>query len=78
MIKKIGLSLGFFLLLSVEGNAFNSIDRFITSHCGDRCNGESDDCIACYNEAVDLFDQNTPTSPEVNWGFDNGKLEVDF
>lgn len=61
-------------------NALDHIDTFVRDHCGGACNGESPDCRDCYNDAVDLFDQTTPVSPEVDFDIDdnNGKLEFEF
>jgi len=80
MLQKNILCAVFLLALGGSANALNSIDTFIRDHCGDVCNGESPDCKTCYNEAVDLYDQKNPVSPEVNWDLQlkNGKLELKF
>jgi hypothetical protein len=71
------------LVLSVLGEnikAADPVDRFITDRCGYECNGESDDCRVCYNEAVDLFEQKDQQSPETSWDIynDHGKLKLVF
>ena len=80
MLKGFILLMLFSLALGGSVNAMNSIDSFIRDRCGSACNGESDDCRNCYNEAVDLFDQYSPTSPEVEWDLhmDQGKLKLTF
>lgn len=81
MFKKYILLMLFSLAFGGSGNTLNSIDKFITSHCGPDCNGEGNlNCRPCYNEAVELFDQRSPVSPEGDFDLNvkGGKLELDF
>ncbi len=80
MLQRFLLLIVVFLTIGTSVKALNNIDNFVRDHCGLACNGESDDCKSCYNEAVDLFDQTIPTSPEVNFDIDDdhGKLEWEF
>ncbi|MBX9620415.1 MAG: hypothetical protein K2X28_00020 [Alphaproteobacteria bacterium] len=68
------------LLTGSAVNSLGDIDNYILNHCGSACNGESPDCRDCYNEAVDLFDQENPDSPEVDFDlhYNNGKLDLTF
>ncbi len=61
-------------------NALNDIDTFVRDHCASACNGEGPECQDCYNEAVDLHDQQNPVSPELNFDIvnNNGKLKLIF
>ena len=69
-----------FLMGSAPSYALDDIDEFILNNCGDACNGESADCRICYNNAVDLYDQQNPDSPEVDFDLDyhEGTLELKF
>lgn len=69
-----------FLFTGTAVNSLGDIDHYILNHCGDECNGESPNCRDCYNTAVDLFDQENPDSPEVDFDlhYDNGKLDLTF
>ncbi|MBS0272163.1 MAG: hypothetical protein JSR85_05900 [Proteobacteria bacterium] len=80
MFKRILALTIFSFVFSGHLNALDHIDTFIRDHCGEACNGESPDCRDCYNEAVDLFDQSNPVSPEINFDVDDnhGKLELEF
>jgi hypothetical protein len=77
MYPRIFLSLTLFLVFTAQANALNPIDTFITNHCENVCNGETNDCTTCYNAGVDLYDQSTPRS---TWELHNnhGKFEFDF
>ncbi len=81
MLKR-NLYLGFCLVIFCGPvNALNDIDHYVMSHCMSACNGESPDCQDCYNEAIDLHDQQNPVSPEYNFDVirnHNGKLELTF
>ncbi len=80
MLQRILILAGVFLTMGSQLHALNSIDTFITNHCGSDCNGDGPNCRTCYNEAVDLYDQSTPDSPEMNFDLDDnhGKLEWEF
>lgn len=80
MLQKSLLLSIFLFTLGSSAKAKDPVDAFIRDHCTHACNGESDECRMCYNEAVDLFDQNAPTSPEINWDlhYDQGKLKLEF
>ena len=78
MVRTFILSTACLISFNTAGHAWGALDSFINTQCSERCNGESDDCIICYNEAVDLYDQADPDSPEVNWGYSGGKFEFYF
>ncbi len=80
MLKRILVLTIFSFSFSGHLTALDHIDTFIRDHCTEACNGESPDCRVCQNEAIDLFDQTTPVSPEVDFDIDynNGKLEFEF
>jgi hypothetical protein len=79
-MKKINLLLVIILLaFGSAAQSMNDIDNFIRDRCGDECNGESDNCRICYNQAVDLFDTRSPSSPEVSFDINSqGHLEFVF
>lgn len=60
LFQKVFLLIIFSLAFAEKGDALSSVDTFIETHCGGVCNGESDECSVCYNQAIDLFQQ--PTS----------------
>ncbi|MDZ4322844.1 MAG: hypothetical protein U1A05_02005 [Alphaproteobacteria bacterium] len=68
------------LFTSSTVNSLGDIDGFILNHCGDDCNGEGPNCRDCYNRAVDLYDQQDPDSPEMDFDlhYDSGKLDLTF
>lgn len=78
MTKRIMLSAAFLIYTPDNLYALNALDQFVMTRCGERCNGESEDCIDCYNQAVDLYDQSIPVSPNVDWGMSDGKFEFEF
>jgi len=55
MFRKTLLLIAIFLVSEENVKALNRIDTFIRDHCVSACNGESDNCRPCYNEAVELF-----------------------
>ena len=68
-----------FLTFGHTVKALSSLDRFAISHCSSDCNGETNlNCRDCTSQAVSLFDQHDPVSPEVNFKINNGKLEFGF
>jgi hypothetical protein len=66
MFKKITLLI---ILLNLNNNAdaLNNIDKFILNHGVSACNGESPNCKDFYNKAVELNDDQSPTSPEIRF-----------
>jgi len=60
--------------------ALEDFDAFVLKQCSDECNGETADCRICYNNAVDLYDQENPDSPEVDFdiNYHEGTLELQF
>jgi len=79
MTKRTFLFIFTLLALGNAAQSMNDIDNYIRDRCGDECNGESDNCRICYNQAVDLFDQKSPDSPEVSFDLNSqGHLEFVF
>ncbi len=60
MFQKLLLTMTFFIIFGDQAKALSSLDHHVMTHCGLACNGESDDCEECYNEAVDMYDQSQP------------------
>lgn len=60
--------------------ALDPISEFVLNQCGEECNGETADCRICYNNAVDLYDQENPDSPEMDFdlNYHDGTLELQF
>jgi len=87
MLKKGVLMAKYFILAGFvclfTGSAVHSlrdIDEYVLNHCGDECNGEGPNCRDCYNTAVDLFDQENPDSPEMDFdlNYKEGTLDLTF
>ena len=73
------LQLTIFSLFGSAVSAYNT-DDYIRDHLGGSCNGDTPDCKDFYNDAVELFDQEKPDSPEFNFDINDnhGKLELEL
>jgi len=78
MYQRIALIMFSLLGLESATQGMSPIDNFIRDHCTEACTGESDECRACYNEAVDLFHQSSPSSQEIEWGTEQEGIELEF
>ena len=87
MLKK-GVLMAKYFILAVFVCFFTSsavyslrdIDEYVLNNCGSDCNGEGPNCQECYNTAVDLFDQDNPDSPEMDFdlNYNEGTLDLTF